>query len=230
MVLSTQEQPRKYTFDQEFEDNKESYLDQGPTVEERIAAARAEGVQEGLSQGQSQTMQTMQQEFQTHLSKIDQALQSIEIAQQNHFQFMHTQALALVQHLMSIALGDAYKHFAEDVLRSRLHDLLAPLNAGLDLKLHVHPSTAAFARNHLQENPSLQKLNASIQEDPSLQAGDFMAEWDTGGIDGKLETLLLETTTLLEQAAASPITAPPTEEMIEESPEESTPQNENEDA
>ena len=220
--MSAQEKPKKFTFDQEFPDKTNMSLKNGPSTEELIEQARTEGFEKGLNQGQSQTTESFQQEFTTHLSRLEEALINIERAQNDHFQILHKQTVKLTANLLQKMLGEAAEKFPEDVLSQNVERVLSGINADTAFMLNVHPSTSEFMQNLIENNDNFSKLTMEIKADASLAPGDCMANWDTGGIDGRLEQLLMETQTLLELATATPVDVPesePAEELDAPSPD-----------
>lgn len=151
---------------------------------EGLAAGHAEGHQQGLAQATGQ-MQEASKQHAAHLATLfnscSNALQTLEAD--------------VGQQLIDLAIG-----IAQQVLRTRLHhhpetlaalveDIIASENPqGSQLRIRVHPDAISLLQPFLESRSSSTPGNWLLVADPSLQAGDCIAESAQGAIDARLDT------------------------------------------
>ena len=174
-------------------------------TEQDLAQAESRGYAAGLADGKQQASEQMAADMQTHLAQFVSALQNLEQAKAEHMRQTEARALDLLRKMLHRLFHIAQDKFPEAVLADALHQALQQVASDMPLVLRVHPATLEYAKQHISTSEQLKPFapNLQWQPDPALAPGDCVVEWETGGIDARLEQTVQKLDDLLASASAS---------------------------
>lgn len=162
------------------------------------------GLLQGKIEGQTETEQRLTVQFNQQAEQLKQALTILEQAHVDASKDLENQLLGLLRHSLIKIVGHAAHNYTDEILTSHLKDLLEEARNTQNLTLKIHPDATAIHKELVAGN-----TNIKISPESTLGPADCALEWQSGGLDKRLSSLLERLDKLLLNAGAIQMDAPP---------------------
>ena len=161
-------------------------------------SARELGRQRGLQEGRMTGREEMRQTFAEELARVKSIADKLDEALRSTIQGMENIMVEIAFEAICKILGSTA--MSRDVILAQVRQLVAQAGNREKLIIHLHPGDLAA----LQETGVLADMQASSSQvawvaDPAIELGGCILEADSGSLDARLETQLIQLrNTLLE--------------------------------
>jgi flagellar assembly protein FliH len=200
----------KFEFDTDFFEVSVSGSPLGKTLTENEKYQQAYA--EGQAAGRQQAEQDLANQVETALQTLQQAALQMESSQKAYFRALHHQVNQSLTILLEQVLGHAAEHYPQELLDQHLREIIDQLQEETSLVLRLNPAAAEFHQNLAEKSTTIQGLTFTIQPDPALSPSECVVEWQSGGLEAKLENTRQTVIKYLTQLSPpSPEGAPPEE-------------------
>lgn len=218
--------PAKFNFETEFVKNSPYNTD--PLTVQKI---KQEGMAEGIAEGEKNAEKRLYDEFAAQLGQLEEHYAQLEEARLAYVKILTEKSVKLLQASLQHLLQDAAQNYPEELLKSTLTQILTAMGEASQLKIRIHPSSRAYLEK--LKPTLLQGRQIEFLDDVQMAVGSCVAEWETGGMDARLEEMLEDIQSLFHGASfANPTaedlpketeeTQQKTEEMGTETPSKET--------
>lgn len=166
-------------------------------AEADISAAQQIGFAAGVQEGRAAAAAEFQTQSAVHFDKMESVIARIEASQQNLLAQLETRLLPFTKLLLQKAVGEAAQKFPEEILKQTLTQAATLVHETATLTIRLAPSTLDFFEQMGLREKLFTGRKLNIVPDQTLTAGECVVEWNTGGVEGKLENLLAGLNSLL---------------------------------
>ena len=197
-----------------------------PSIEEQKAVA----FQEGVNEGRQQAEQQMAQQLASTQATFQEACKKLNELETIYLNNLGRQLINGLQDILTHTIANAAEHYPQDILDKHLREILTGLPKNNELKLIIHPETAAFHDKLAQTEATIQNHTFKIEHNANLAVGDCTIIWENGGVEATVNNTIQSLQQALQNLHADPqsigteaeVTAPDTPETVEETTEENS--------
>ena len=196
----------KFLFDTEFFEVSLSEEQKKKNAEEALAQAEQQAYDRGYQEGHNKALDTARHEFAMHFSRIEEMLGAIDNAKTVLTRVLEAQALSLLKIMLQKLVAHAKEHYSDEILTATIQRALKEAANQTHLVMRINPQTLEYINEMSKADNPLEGKDVTLTADGDVPPADCVLEWETGGIDAKLDMILDEMVQTLDAAQKSGVT------------------------
>lgn len=162
-----------------------------------IEDIKAQAFAAGKAAGAAEAMAKTQGELEDVILRFNAALGHLDTARTTYLQNLTQHTMQVLAQTLETLVGDAAKHYPQDILHKHLNDILPTLPHEDQMILRIHPTAKQFHDKLSGTVASIQSHVFKIETDTTMHPGDCLVLWKSGGMDAILAQNTTHLTTLL---------------------------------
>lgn len=159
--------------------------------EQELQQAKKEAFDEGLAQGRSETMNSVEQQIAESLSKLAEKADDLDVLQKGEFERIRGEAAELAHEIASKLAPALTARMPLSEIRVLLEECLSHLNETPHIVVRVATELADSMREQADELAEERGFSGKIMimSEPDMAPGDCRIEWADGGIERNADSL-----------------------------------------
>lgn len=183
--LALKEKAEKKRVIQEQEEAKNPKI-----TEIHLKEAEERGRQIGYTEGVEAGKKEMQQELDTYVSAIKSRMDEISRIKSELQDVSSQKSVQILQKLLRMLIHSTADKYSEELLTETIKTALGKVLEDVRIIMHLNASAVNYVNTHPELSELIEKHNVRINENSQISPHDCVLEWETGGIDARLDNAL----------------------------------------